>query len=213
MPPYTVVGSHTFGSHLLPQSNSKIKQDCLHEQKVEGLWGFGFSCFLQQYDWGEMPLESDFCIYSWFLLTVSSFTGCEGGYTWGKMIRLWSHNKLLNLYNNCLICITNILYFCFMRNYCSSVNMILTLSQLNYLQFLKLSQDIFKSPGSGYTVFGSSLVFASCGSSSASLLGGNLRPWKRNQGWGCSIQLSEPWISFVTVLPKWAEKRPPLSFF
>lgn len=129
------------------------------------------------------------------------------------MIRLWSHNKLLNLYNNCLICITNILYFCFMRNYCSSVNMILTLSQLNYLQFLKLSQDIFKSPGSGYTVFGSSLVLSPAAVPQPLCWVGT---WERNQGWGCSIQLSEPWISLyflVTILPTWAEKRPPLSFF
>ena len=36
--------SRTFGNHLFPQSNSKIEWDCLHGQKVEELWEFGFSC-------------------------------------------------------------------------------------------------------------------------------------------------------------------------
>lgn len=115
-----------------------------------------FPWLLEQCNRREMLLQSDICICSWFSPATPSLTGHKAEYRWGKKRKknFWKRT-MFDLQNKYIYVFTCRELFI----YCSFVNMVLTVSQLN-LRYLKLFQDIFKSPGSGYTVLESSLMFA-----------------------------------------------------
>lgn len=105
----------------------------------------------------------------------------------------------------------NISFFCPLRNNCSSVNVMLTVSQLS-LQYLKVFQDIFKSPGSGQTILASSLVFAVLPSAvlPQSLCRRGPKTWEMKQGQEPSSSVSPQFLLLCS--PQMVRKKPYLSF-
>lgn len=146
MLPSTVVRSHAFGSHLFPQSNSKIKWIVYMNRKstnCENLASFAYSS----------NAIGGKCFYHQIALCVHSFSQPYSPLRATKEDLGEAGEK-----NNCRRTVfdfhnRNVMCFCMMRHYCSSVNMLLVYGSQN-------SSRTFLSPASGSVGLESSLMLA-----------------------------------------------------